>query len=370
MNFITDFHKSRSGKIGSSDISACLQHPENTGSIAGYERTAMTVYKEKRKEIEIEPAGLPAKIGNFIEPFILKTYIEENCDTKTAESFYRGYMLCELDKSDGRYPTAPDTQTTNFLHHTEAVNDYAVAHIDCLHVCEYRQNIEAKYSTFWPARRRDDIYSGYDFGLDGFQGIPLKHYIQTQFQNAVYNEVCKIKFDNAVLTLLHEGKLYKWTIQNNLKMQERLLETAYYMKKCIDTGTPPKKLAMNMKDIKILYPKIKEDFKMVSGAELYDTLGAVKKQREASRQIKAWTQKKEDAENTLSIILKDSKMLKGIVDGEIVDLAGWQEREGGQRVAGFSEIKKHPEILTLLQEKDLIKTGKDVKFVSVKYREA
>ena len=37
MNYITDFHKSRSGKIGSSDISACLQHPENTGSIAGYE---------------------------------------------------------------------------------------------------------------------------------------------------------------------------------------------------------------------------------------------------------------------------------------------------------------------------------------------
>jgi len=75
MNYITDFQKSRSTKIGSSDVPALIQHPEKSESLAGYGRTALTVYEEKIGIRERDPVGFPAQMGHVVEPYALQEFI-------------------------------------------------------------------------------------------------------------------------------------------------------------------------------------------------------------------------------------------------------------------------------------------------------
>ena len=369
MRYITNFSKERTGKLGSSDIPALIQHPNCTESLAGYGRTALTVYQEKSGLVEREPAGFHATMGNKREPDTIEKFITENDSAETAHKFYRDYMYTELERTDDGYPTAQDRQSTNYLHHTTAETDYAIAHADCIFSDIHGSEIiEAKSALSWAAKRYDDPYSGYDFNLQKWQGIPLKHWYQVQFQCAIYQEVYGLRIDTAYLALMCDSAdFHQWLIPADRKVQERLLELASYMKKCIDTGKPPKLLAMNFSDIKILYPEIQEDFRHVSDPEEIAKVQEAQKQfAEAKAEIKAWKQKEEDAKNTMSIFLKDAKSLRGIVDGEIVEFAQWQERKGGERVAGVKEIKENQEVYNLLKKKDLIKISADSRFVSIK----
>jgi hypothetical protein len=114
------------------------------------------------------------------------------------------------------------------------------------------------------------------------------------------------------------------------------------MKQCIDRDIPPRELAMNQSDIKAMYPKLNEDFRIISGDELQMAINAARQAREAGEQGKAWKAKKEDAENALAVLLKDVKILRGLVDDEIVDLAAWQDgmtaTVQGKEVQGRDQI--------------------------------
>lgn len=370
MNYITHFQKSRSTKIGSSDVPALIQHPEKSESLAGYGRTALTVYEEKIGIRDREPAGNPAEVGHHMEPYALQKFIRNHYDDKTADKFFRGFMLCELDKTKDGYPTAAATQTTDFLHHTEAVTDYSVSHADCVNIVK-PTFLESKNSGFWPSRRTDDPYTGYDKTIKGHQGIPLRNFFQVQHGTAVYQEVYGIKFTTANLILVSEGNTYEWEIRIDTKIQERVLELCSYMKVCIDKKIPPKKLAMNVSDIKVMYPKLNEDFRLVSGEELTSAVEAAKKQKEAAEQLKAWKQKKEDAEAALSILLQDNKKLQGIIDGEIQDIAVWQERSAGERIIGLKELKEldsGERLYKYMKKNGLIKVGEDSRSVKVKLK--
>jgi hypothetical protein len=374
MNYITAFAKSRSTKIGSSDVPALIQHPEKSESLAGYGRTALTVYEEKIGIRERELASEPAEFGHIIEPYAIMKFIRKYVDDKTADKFLRGCLLCDFDRTKDGYPTAAATQTTDFLHHTEAVTDYSVSHADCINISDPQNAIliEAKTSGFWPARRTDDPYKGYDKEVKGHRGIPLSVFYQVQHQAAIYQEVYGIKVKIANLILISEGQYYEWEIRIDTRIQERLVELCSYMKTCIDKKIPPKKLAMNVSDIKVMYPKLNEDFRLVSGDELASAVEAANKAKEAAEQLKAWKQKKEDAEATLSIFLKDNKKLQGIIDGEITDIAAWQSREGGERIIGLKELKEldsGERLYKYMKKNGLIKVGGDSRFVRVKLKE-
>lgn len=370
--YISSFSRSRSTKLGGSDITACLPHPLKSESLAGYDRTALTVYQEKTGIIKRDPAGFAAEVGNFLEPLVLKRFIQEfTGDTNIANDFTRGYQLCELDKKDDGYPNAESFQNTPFLHHTKAENDYAIAHADCISP-HYNIIVEAKTAMSWATKRSEnDPFSGYDFKLKGHQGIPLKHYYQVQYQSALYNLVYGFQPDRLFLALITDTNTFNfWEFYPVKKVQERLLEIASYMKKCIDTKQPPKELATNQDDIKIMYPELDEDFRIISGDELNDAIQAAREAKEAEEQVKRWEQIKKDANNALSIFLKDSKTLKGIVDGQIVDLATWQERKASERIIGLTEIKKDEELYKLVKDKNLIKETPASRFVKVKFKEA
>lgn len=370
MKYITDFHKSRTGKLGASDIPTLIKHPERYDSLQGYGNTPLTLWQEKIGLRKREIAEYPAHMGHMLEPIVLYEFIRQNDTPEKADLFYKGYILCEADKTTDGYPTAPNTQYTEYLHHTEADNDFSVAHADCVKTTDTGYTlIEAKSANYWASRRKDDKYSGYDFDLDTHHGIPLKHFFQVQFQAALYQEVYGKRIDDGWLALLCDTNTFaQWHIRSDRRIQERLLELAYYMKKCIDKRVPPKNLAMNKTDIQIMYPKLDEDFRVVSGDELDMARKAAIEAQEAKAQLKAWKQKKEDAENALSVLLKNGKVLKGVVDGELQDIATWQERSGGERLVGLKEIEKDKRLYRYCKKNGLIKEVDGSRFIKVKFK--
>jgi hypothetical protein len=368
VKFITNFQKSRSAKIGASEIASCIPHPEKSGSVGGYDETALTIWEYKTGRKKREHAGELAEFGNIIEPVILKKWIAENVDRPTAEKFYRGYMLCELDKTDDGYPLASAFQTTDFLHHTRAETDFAISHADCINPSAHII-VEAKSRSSWLSKRGASVYDGYDMELKSNQGIPLKDFFQLQFQAAIYNAVYGIQLDRLYLAVLFDrAPFHSWEIKPDIKIQERLLEIASYMKKCIDTDTPPKTLAMNQHDIKIMYPALDEDYRIVSGDELQKAVDLAHAATLAAVQEKIWKSRKDDATDALSIILKDTKTVKGIIDGQIMDIASWQERAGAERIIPLSEIKKDDRLYKYMVKNELIKKSEDIRFVKVKLK--
>ncbi len=370
MRYIANFSKSRKNKIGASEISILIKHPNKYESLAGYGQTPQTLYQIKKGLIEKPQAGYEAHMGNVLEPIVLYEFISQRDKESIAKKTLQGYMLCEFDKQRDGYPTAPQTQYTNYLHHTESENEFAVAHADCIKESKNEYTIiEAKTAKYWSSKRRDDVYSGYDFDMAGHQGIPLRNYFQIQFQAAIYQEEYGKKIDNAFLALLCDTSRFNvWEIKIDRRVQERTLELAHYFHMCMKKNKPPKELAMNKTDIAILYPKLDEDFVVISGEELQFALQAAQEGIEADRQMKAWKQKKEDAENALSIFLKNAKVLRGIVDSELQDIATWQERSGGERLVGLSEIKKDKRLYNYCKKNKLIKEIESSRFIKIKYK--
>jgi hypothetical protein len=212
--------------------------------------------------------------------------------------------------------------------------------------------IEAKSARFFSARRKEDPYTGYDLSLSSWQGIPLKIFFQTQFQMLLYGiDVCYVSL------IFDTSSKHYWQINANKKYQAELQQIAIYMKQCLDTRTPPRYLLMNSKDIKALYPKIREDFREIKDAELSEVIQTAIKFNEAKSQEKIWKQRKDEYENSISIHLKDTKVLKGNIGGQILDIARWKETGGAERVAGLAAIQEREDgktILKYLKKKGLI----------------
>jgi hypothetical protein len=400
--FITDFHKSRENKIGASDIPKLIPHPEYSHeSLAAYTDqkgkrqacTALDLYYEKINGSDYE-YNFAADMGHYLEGKALFEFIKDNVAGDIASEFKRGYNLHKFEQEyfkeceGGQVPCLnPEPyNNTPFKHNTEATTDFGVAHADCLYdnghidvAVPIKKNgltidlskpfiIEAKSARLYTvSARKHDQYKGYDLSLKTWQGIPLKHYFQIQYQMMLYN------VDVAYLSLIFDtSEKHYWQIKANKEHQTDLAQLAMYMKQCIDTKTPPKQLVMNSKDIKKLYPEIKDDFRQVSENELTEIIDVIKSYKEADNQEKRWKAKKNDAQERLSVHLKDTDILKGIINGELQDLCKWKKTGGGFNVAGISEIKKREDgktIMNYLKRKGLVKEKNTGRVPSVMLKE-
>jgi len=392
MNFkyITDFHKSRAGKIGSSDIPSLIPHPvKQIESLNAWTdsdgkrhlKSAIDLYNEKISP-KVFTSGFSAEMGHRLEGYALYEFIKDNIDEQIAKDFLRGYQLHELETryNNGECVNPEPYNNTPFKHNTEVETDWGIAHADCLYIPIYEKTgiiekngfkidmskpfiIEAKTATSHSAKRKDDIFKGYDFALKSWQGIPLKHYFQIQYQLALYD------VDIAYLTLIYDtsNKAY-FEIKANKKHQKEIMHLAKLMKKAIDTKTPPKELAINSKDIASLYPEIKDDFRDVQGEELDAIIDIIKDEIEAKKQVKIWKQKEIEATERISIHLKDTETLKGKVNGVSMTLAKWKKTGGSNRIIGLTEIKKRDDkdkIINYLEKNDLIKKTAENKKPSI-----
>jgi hypothetical protein len=403
--YITDFHGSRKNKIGASDVPYIICHPENTiESLAAYtdeknKRHANTAIDLYYKKINNEKSNYSyaAKMGHVLEPYIVYEFISDNFNKEVADEFLRGYLLHKIEqdfqsqKAGKKIFVNPlPYNTTPFRHNTEASNEFGVAHIDTLFDPEFMTgkwsnmeiknkeiditkplNIQAKSCNYFSFKsRKKDKYKGYDISLKEWEGLPLGVYFQVQFEMLVYN------IDTTYVALNYNtNQKASWKIKANKKHQKDLMQLAKYMKQCIDTKTPPKQLAINQSDIIKLYgSETKDDFIELELSELDFALKNAKEFYIAKEQEKKWKRKKEEAEQSMSIFLKDFDSIKGVVDGEITEIAKWKETGGSERICGLSDIKKRDEreskrIINYLTKNNLIKKSKKNKKATIKIKE-
>jgi len=397
-NYITNFEKSRELTIGASDIPWLIPHPERQiESLAAYTKdgkrhpcTAIDLYNQK---IDPPPweTSFPAEMGHYLEPMALYKFIADNIDKKIAEEFYRGFQLHALEQRLQRVQTGQNVcvdprsyNTTHFRHNTEASFVFGVAHADCVYdpvngtfipddfylkqkektgkkgntkktkivlesnglIIDLEKPflIEAKSAGLYSAMsRKHDIYSGYDLALKEWQGIPLKVYFQVQFQMLVYG------VDVAYVVLIFDtSKVCYWQIEANKSHQEDLLQLASHMVKCMKKKTPPKNLAINSKDIMSLYPRIEDDFREISGQELVEILEVSRDRIKASSQERKWKRVKEDCDERMAAHLKETGLLKGVVEGQFLNIAKWKKTGDYDQVMGLKEIRAREDSKTIL----------------------
>ena len=385
-----DFTEKRSTRIGASEVSCLIPNPEKPNeSLAGYEKTAVTLWQEKTGRREKSISGLPAEMGHWNDVKAIELFIR-GIDREQSELYTYSRLQYEIASKKDPSLAAIGYQPTPFKHNTQWYNDQFICHPDGIYddgdlVCPdhaWKRSavtdhgyaidlsspflIEAKTASFWAAKRREgSLVSGYDFELRTWQGIPLKHYVQIQFQLACLDvEVC-------YLPLLYDSaSFHVWEIRRDRKTGDQLIDLASRFAWHVKHDEPPKEMAINSLDIQALYPEIREDFYFEGDPEKREAIiQAARSQVNASEQEKAWKQKKDDASDALSVYLADNKELRIELDGEIRTVAKWIEKKGCERVAGLKEIAKDDKAYRYLKRKGFVNQGDDSRYVKVSWKE-
>ncbi len=374
-----DFTKERSGRIGASDIPALIPNPEKpTESLAAYGRTPITVWQEKTGRKEREPAGIPAEMGHYLEEKAVELFIRTFAGNGAARAHTK-------DRRDYDYMSAPDSpmlgqagqfQNTAFKHHVQYYRDGMICHPDCVFFggpidpatkmgikVKFDEPflIEAKSANFWSAKRPEgSIVKGYDPKLKTWQGIPLSHYMQIQFQLAL------MEVKTCYLSLIYNTNQFDvWEIRANKKHQGKLVDLAGHMVHKIKTDTPPAELAMNVQDIMDLYPEIGDDFVILNGEERDRAIEIARTYNEAKRQEARWKERGDDARDAMGVLLKDRPELR---DGDGI-IGKWRTTKGSEKITALSEIKaENFNAYLYLKKHELLYTSKESRTVAIPWK--
>lgn len=373
-----DVTQHRGQRIGASDIPALIPNPEKpTESLAGYERTALTVWEEKTGRRVPNIPGLPAEMGHYLEPKVVELFMRDIFGPELAAEWFLRRMQYEVLSGSGAQVRAADYQVPPVEHSIEFYTEDFIVHPDGIYRPESVPRlvdvvtahglsidlsrpfyIEAKSARYWSARRPEgSMVSGYDFNLHTWQGIPLKHYVQIQFGLAL------TEIDIAYLPLLFDtSDFHVWDIRTDRKIQGQIIDLAARMAWHIKHDTPPKELAMNSSDIKRLYPELTTDFVYLQGDDAEKVREAAVAYNRAAKQEKLWAERKKEASDTLAVHLKDRKELRD----ENGPICRWTEVPSGEAVLALSEIKKtDPLAYRYLKRKGLLKETKSKKYPTV-----
>lgn len=372
-----DFFKERSKRIGASDIPALIPDPERpTQTLAGYGRTPVSVWMEKTGRAEREPAGLAAEMGHYLEWKAIELVIRGCFGQEAGSKWFRKRAYHELwGKATVRTELA---QEPPFFYAVQYFRDGMICHPDAVYVPPKSPMsrvdiegvridlskpflIEAKSASYWSAKRKDRQLDGYDFQDKGWMGVPMKHYMQVQFQLAL------LEVDQALISLIYDTNSWGvWEIRANRSHQAKIVDLAQEMVWHIDNDKPPKDLAINKQDVVDLYPELGKDFVIVNGEERETAIDLAQKYRHHTAQSKAHAEKAQDASDSLAVMLKDRPELR---DDEQC-IVKWQVRKGSERVASLSSIKANDVLAyRYLMRRGLITKGSDSRSVAVKYKE-
>jgi hypothetical protein len=216
------FTETRKASLGASDTPSLFPNPEKpTESLAGYKQTAITLYKDKIGETQNYTESLPAEMGHYLEHKSIEIFIRNFFGKKIASELVQNKILFEMKRDNGEDVSARDFQVPLFHHNTEYYYDGMIVHADLIYEGQpdlldaprkdrYKTiqgimvdlakpfYLESKSATKDATKRHNGTFvKGYDFSLTNWQGIPLKHYVQMQFQGAI------LEIDTGYLPLMH-----------------------------------------------------------------------------------------------------------------------------------------------------------------------
>lgn len=372
--FVKDIFEERGVRIGASEVPCLFPDPERPSeSVAGYGKTAITLYQEKVGERERDKSGLAAEMGHYLEPKAIELFIREVWGPDVASAWMRRRMDFEMNGGDAR-----TKQAYPVLYNTAFIDRDSIVHPDGLHIGEKdgrtvrtrwgfnvdtRRSflIEAKSASFFSARRGDSEVRGYDRDNKTWQGIPLKHWFQTQFQ------MLKAGVSLCYLTLLSDTSRFDvWEVRADKEMQGRIARVVNVFMRHVRNRVPPKELAINVDDITALFPSVRDDFVMLDGEDGDKVRELSDKALSAAEQEKVWAARKDDALSALAVWLKDAGEVRDS-DGDVV--CRWQTSKGRESVMSLKDIAaSNPAALRYLRRNNLIKVSKSSRYVVAKYR--
>lgn len=372
--FVKDIFEERGVRIGASEVPCLFPDPERPSeSVAGYGKTAITLYQEKVGERERDKSGLAAEMGHYLEPKAIELFIREVWGPDVASAWMRRRMDFEMNGGDAR-----TKQAYPVLYNTAFIDRDSIVHPDGLHIGEKdgrtvrtrwgfnvdtRRSflIEAKSASFFSARRGDSEVRGYDRDNKTWQGIPLKHWFQTQFQ------MLKAGVSLCYLTLLSDTSRFDvWEVRADKEMQGRIARVVNVFMRHVRNRVPPKELAINVDDITALFPSVRDDFVMLDGEDGDKVRELSDKALAAAEQEKVWAARKDDALSALAVWLKDAGEVRDS-DGDVV--CRWQTSKGRESVMSVKDIAaSNPAALRYLRRNNLIKVSKNSRYVVAKYR--
>ena len=373
-----DFLETRSGRIGASDIPKLIPNPEKpTTSLAGYDNTPITVYQEKTGIKAPDSAGIAAEMGHYLEPFAVEWFIRTFCGAEMGRQHMHDRESYEFSERE-----AGAFQNTPFHHHVQYYTNGMICHPDAVYkpqgiftkptkITKHGITvdmskpflIEAKFATYWAGKREEgSVISGYDFGLNDWQGIPFKHFWQCQFQMAL------LEVDVCYLVLCYPSDpdiFFVWRVPAIRKRQAQAIDLAGRLLHCIETRTPPGDLAMNAKDIMALYPDVLDDFVLVDDEEREQSLVIARTHNNAVKQSKRWQAVVNDSKDAMSVMLRDRPEIR---DREGI-IGKWGITKGSERIMALSEIKAtNPLAYKYLAKRGLLYTSEDSRTVKITWK--
>jgi hypothetical protein len=141
------------------------------------------------------------------------------------------------------------------------------------------------------------------------------------------------------------------------------------MADCIRDRVPPKDMILNAADVLSLRDSDTEDFKYLEGEDLELAKKIATQYNKADKNIKLWKEKKTEADDAMSVLMKDVDLLK---DDEGNDIAKWSKpKKGYEKVKSVTVIKKlDGKFYRYLAKNDLLtKTADGKPSVNIKWKE-
>ncbi len=394
------FEDTRGARLGASDIASLIPDSERpTESLAGYDQTAITLYEKKISKPTNYVQSLAAECGHEHENKSLELFVRQffgyelGLELKIKKQEYENKLQwAKINKLEK--PSPEEYQAGLFRHNTEYYQDGMIVHPDLIYLGDpellnapkderYKTvngvrvdfakpfYIEAKSARKEATNRRDGVFNkGYDFKLFNWQGIPLKHFAQMQFQSALY------QVDTGYLTLLHNTSEHQvWRVDKDKKWQKRIINIVGKMIKHIELKIMPLEMSICLADIIANYKNLKGDFLTLSGEKAEKVRAICLEEKKAKDQIKKWKNTAKDCSDSLSVYLKDFDY---IMDGSDI-LVKWKMTKArisiglDKSITGKLSFLDYLELndkagYRYLEKRGYLKTGKASRSIDVKLK--
>lgn len=284
---IKDFHGSRMGSIGSSDI------PILAGFGKQYGDTPYTLYLEKTGQKERRAAGPRAEWGHRLEPLILSAWISRNHGEEEALA----YMAAAIrGRSSGRYKSLTEARMPG--------RPYVLAHADLVVDDAAPLIVEAKSAGFFSGKRREgEAFLGYDPDDLSQQGIPDPVFLQVQWQMLAYGVP-----EARVAVLIDTGDYREYgPIIADPRVQEQELALAERLWRCIVDRTPPKPETWS--DVSLMWPEPADTTAMIGGEDEMRVRSLVFEYWQIGERLDRDEARRKEIKNALGIYLGENAIL-------------------------------------------------------------
>ena len=249
------------------------------------------------------------EFGHLHEPIILYKRIKNEAGPKTAYMFLVDYTRNMFDRGPG---WKPKTEYHPFTECRHSEFNWMIAHADCVKqekeiegydkILENKAHIiEAKSGGRFANLRREEM-DGYDPGDPTQSGLPMKVYVQVQWQEATYD------IQNAkVCALIDTNNFYTFNVPGNKELQAKLIEIGSRFMRCLVKDIPPTPRTFG--DVSKLCPEINNNRFTIMGEKAliaWDIKDRLKKARTKKKKIQLQI---DDFVNSLGLFIGENKEL-------------------------------------------------------------